>query len=529
MYKRTLVGLCAALAFAAGSPAVHALMIVDSLAGSPTATDGSARASNTYAKEMLTTAGTTDATVDADTTTYYDIAQTAIYLSAPADISANPGDTYVVSYTLDGMVFQGAAVIVNPSSGFSLAAGGKEGDNAAVFRMAAGAPAVETDALITLGAQFAISAAGSGSVTRTVTNQTLSSLNVPGVTGSMVHVASGVIKLASGLKEMAKAVSPIATVAHSFRSFNGSAVATVGSLLVTYDGTVRQNNAGGDLVSNLDQIIDNAVVNGGASESTVQIMGDFSFATNAYLHGDADCLGADAEGADKTEPPAAPGILKTEGTGTGDDTMVVGVNAQNVAEFAREVNGTMGLPAFLCIAVTPEDVDGMRIPETVAYTAMGDYEGVPDDAAFDPAPMEQMLGAIKRDGTTIGLPYLTTNAKFNQRLYIVNRGPVAAYEMDFQMGDTAGEMASGMLEANSRTTLLVGDLVTVGEGGSTAGTLIIEAQPNMIDAATVQVSRGTRYDRYGGLRPRLTARTTTLLRQRGTGKKGFGPSFFFWE
>ena len=31
--------------------------------------------------------------------------------------------------------------------------------------------------------------------------------------------------------------------------------------------------------------------------------------------------------------------------------------------------------------------------------------------------------------------------------------------------------------------------MTIGEGGSTSGSLIIEAQPHMIDVATVQVSR----------------------------------------
>ena len=33
---------------------------------------------------------------------------------------------------------------------------------------------------------------------------------------------------------------------------------------------------------------------------------------------------------------------------------------------------------YLCIMVDPDDEDGMRIPETAAYTAMGDYEGAVD-------------------------------------------------------------------------------------------------------------------------------------------------------
>ena len=34
---------------------------------------------------------------------------------------------------------------------------------------------------------------------------------------------------------------------------------------------------------------------------------------------------------------------------------------------------------YLCIMVNPDDEDGMRIPETGAYTAMGDYEGAIDN------------------------------------------------------------------------------------------------------------------------------------------------------
>ena len=70
MKMRTFIGLCAALAFAAGSTTVHALKIVDAANTNP-ATDG--RASNTYAKETLLSTETTDATDDSDTTTYYNI------------------------------------------------------------------------------------------------------------------------------------------------------------------------------------------------------------------------------------------------------------------------------------------------------------------------------------------------------------------------------------------------------------------------------------------------------------------------
>ena len=169
-------------------------------------------------------------------------------MSARADISANAGDTYLVTYTLDGMVFRTVASIrrfclrlTSPS----LRAGSLE-TRMVVFRMD-GAD-IRTAVLTTTPhcsetPRFAISAAGSGSVTRTVTNQSLAILGIPGVSGTMTHTASGVIKLGSGLKETSMAMSPTATVVHSFRSFGGSAVATVGSLQVTHNEMVRQNDA----------------------------------------------------------------------------------------------------------------------------------------------------------------------------------------------------------------------------------------------------------------------------------------------
>ena len=475
MKMRTFIGLCAALAFAAGSTTVHALMIVDAVDVDP-AMDG--RVSDTYAKETLLTTATTAAFDTSDTTMYYDIDEDDIFLSAPADITANAGDTYLVTYTLDGMVFRDVvAAAALTGATFTKAAGGAAGDKVVVFRLGSAEAIATTSTLLVLSAEFAISAAGSGSATRTVTNKTIADLDIDDVPGTKTYEAPGIIKLASGLKETSTAISPTATVEEGFRSFGDAAAAAVGSLQVTFDGAVkRADEANGAAVDDLTQIIDDGIT-GTAPHSTVSIMGDFSFATKAFLHGDNDC-GATAGGTDSELAAAEPDILKREGTG--DDEMVTGVNPQNVTAFAAQ--------EYLCIMVDPAAEDGMRIPETAAYTAMGVYKRI-TDGAFDSAPMMQTLGSIKRDGSTVHLPYLTTNNKFNQRLYIVNRGPATVYEMEFQSGDTAGAMASGTLAAGSRTTLPVSDVVTIGEGTSTSGIIIIEASPQMIDAATVQVNR----------------------------------------
>ena len=59
--------------------------------------------------------------------------------------------------------------------------------------------------------------------------------------------------------------------------------------------------------------------------------------------------------------------------------------------------------------------------------------------------------------------------------------------------DAAGMDATGMLAADSITVLSLrtDDVVTVGSGNSTSGTIIVEAQPGMIDVATVQTNRET--------------------------------------
>ena len=95
-------------------------------------------------------------------------------------------------------------------------------------------------------------------------------------------------------------------------------------------------------------------------------MGDFSFATKAFLHGDNDCGAVPnvVTGGDEMQFAADElDILTREGTG--DDVMVTGVATQNVTAFA-----CMSTSASWWIRT---DEDRMRIPETVAYTAMGNY------------------------------------------------------------------------------------------------------------------------------------------------------------
>ncbi len=506
MFRNKLLGIAAAatlgLAAMLGSTAAYALKIFDSAPANRAEIMADGNDSLTYAAETLLMGdgNVTEALDESDMSVYHNITD-ELFLAAPADIGATEGDTYVVAITLDGMVFQGAQLADNALTGgdFDLAAGGASGDKLVVFRLTDGAIDV-TNGFLHLAASFAVSAGG-GSATLTMTNQTLAGLNIIGITGTKSHPGN-VVKIAPGLDETAMATDATADVAASFKKFvDGMSVASVGSVRVGFDATTRNatgtgSGTAGNVLDNLDEVMDTGTT-GTTPNSTVTFMGDFSFASKVFTHGDDDC-GAD----DGAESP--------QGTGTDDalasaeddllirddDDMVTDLTMTMAANVAHADN-PLTAARYLCIMVQGEDdesedgMDAPRIPETAAYTAMGSYMGL-ENAAIGPMSQMQTLGKIGRNGATVHIPYMTTQESYNQTLVIVNRGPAADYEITFRPEDgttaTAGGDATGELAANSTTvlSLLKGDVVTLEGKQRTAATIIIEAQPGMISVATNQ-------------------------------------------
>ena len=471
MDKRTFVGLCAALAFAVGSPGAYALKIFESAQNSAQAVmEADMAGSFTYAAETLLmgTANVTEASDDSDTATYYNIGGTDVHLAAPVGIAATGGDNYVVTFTLAGMVFQDGVGAGDLGGGtFSLATGGASGDKLVVFRLTTGT--VATTVALSLEANFAISG-NAGTVTMTIKNQSLAELEIPGVTGTEVHTGT-VIKVAPALDEDAMAINATADVAASFKKFlTGMSVAPVGSLQVGFE--THRSASTGDAIADINQIIATALVDGDP-QSTVTFMGDFSFANRVYTHADADCGVAD-------NSTGTGDLLMRDDDMVSDTTMTMPVN---VTEF--------NVAQHLCIMVQGEDdesedgMDAPRILETGAYTAMGSYTGIAD-AAIGPKPQAQTLGMIGRNGTTVRFPYLTTREGYVQRIRIRNRGGEAMYTLDYATNAEAVEGEDeGVLEPNERKVLVVRDVVKVTDGTTTtAGTLIVEAQSTQIDVAT---------------------------------------------
>ena len=356
---------------------------------------------------------------------------------------------------------------------------------------------IDGTSILNLSASVAVSSGG-GSATVTLTNQTVAGLKIPNVSGMKTHGPANVIKVASALKETPMPNDLTASVDSSFKKFTGDmTVGHVGSLTIGFN--THRMASGANPVDGLEDILVGGQTATDAANSSVSFMGDFSFTEKVFVHGDADCGAPTPTGGTPSEDPTlaadADDIRMMEGTGDAavvtNTTKPVNIDATptdaDVAEFMT----------YLCIMVQGDDTDDKdapRIPDTDAYTAMGSYKAL-ENAASGPMGVARMLGEIDRDGTTVHLPYLSTHAKFHQRIRMVNRSSAAArYEMEFHgADDVAGMDAIGMLPANSITVLSLSDddVVTPANGNNTSGTVIVEATSGMIDVATQLVTRET--------------------------------------
>ena len=253
MKMKSIVGLFGAAALAAGSTAAHAIKMVDAADGDPA--DGAR--SVTYAKEtLLKSAGEV---TEVDDVTYYNIMRDH-FVSGPADVEGALASDYYVSYVLNGMVFrtslentsldgfEGDEDPDSPGSttdngaGFARHSGGAAGSDSVVFKLNQGN--VTPKNWLVLTAQFAIAEAGSGGITRTISNTTLPT-NVPGIKTTATHALPSAVKAVPALQETIEAATsvPDATAKHEFMSFSTSDDPT--DLLAVSVGTIHLGVVGG--------------------------------------------------------------------------------------------------------------------------------------------------------------------------------------------------------------------------------------------------------------------------------------------
>ena len=144
----------------------------------------------------------------------------------------------------------------------------------------------------------------------------------------------------------------------------------------------------------------------------------------------------------------------------------------------------------LCVAVPASNT--AEIPEG-EYTVEVDYEAY-TNRAYPPIDLaETSIGRIRRDGTRVQIPFLTTYTGYTQRVVIVNRNtkPVA-YTFSFVAEDgvtaTPGEAAEGTVPAQEKVVLRAADIVSLEGKTRTAATLDVVASNGTVDVATTTIN-----------------------------------------
>jgi hypothetical protein len=369
----------------------------------------------------------------------------------------------------------------------------------------------------TVGVQLADAAlnSNSGSVSATITSYSNpdDALDERGRTGAFGG-STTIVRLVSGVNTIIKAAPSAATasVSTGFRRFAGAfshpggGQATLGWLGVEENIVDANNNpnmlpityhsAGTELADN-DIISDTGMIG-------FNVMGNLdigAFSTNlepaefnrTTLEGSVGCTANAAETVDR-------GTLVDA-----ESMMLIGEEGERPSGAESASTGLLAEGLYvLCVNV---DVMGpgtsmMAIPEGM-YTATAHIKE--NNNALTPLQMvgeEGAVGAIERDGASVEIPYLTTSAKHNQRLVIVNRGsaPVAITQIDFTseagtevelMATVQAAMDAGLLAVpgNSSFVARMDETLNI-TGGSrrTAATISFAGVSGALSVATTQIN-----------------------------------------
>ncbi len=256
-----------------------------------------------------------------------------------------------------------------------------------------------------------------------------------------------------------------ATVRSGFTALSSAGANSLGTLSIGVGGSTVMHKSirDGAVVNTLAQVAQeaNAQLTSG---SVVTYSGDFSvgsFTSNTLTTADASC--------------GRPAPLATMRNNAVLESVSVAAGA--------------GITSF-CITVGPTNSEEIPSGE---YTVAVDYAPV-TNAAVPPNDLgETPIGVIRRDGTRVQIPYLTTYDTYNQRVVLVNRNRNAVnYTFSFVSEDgattTAGEAAEGSVPGNSTAVLRVRDIVSIANSTRTAATLDVVAPNGTVDVATTQVN-----------------------------------------
>jgi hypothetical protein len=404
-------------------------------------------------------------------------------------LSFKNGDEFSLSVTLTNMKIAenltelSVVQLDNSNASETRMLHGMTGDEMALLTFSAGSPSQtgenRSTLTVDLGALAIAQGADSGSIMLTLTNKDTEDSFGAG-TGTKEQNYASAIRIVTGLMEDFKGPegNPEAAVSTGFTEFNSSgsttvAYASLGTMGLSVKADVRNAGSGSDTVEITDLIASDATA---ADSSSFVVSGDFSFMSLVWLQV--------MDGSNDT--CATAGVADDDIRKMNDDEEYeMDSAAQNANLFAAAA------VQILCIHVPGEDADEPMAIQPGSYTVTPSYKASADTQARTPTGDTHDLGSITRDGTTVRFPYLTTREDYVQRIRIVSRAADGAtYTMTFADNAEAMALASDTLD-KGRTTLMVSDLVTINDGTTTSGTLIIEAQRGMIDVATTLNTPGS--------------------------------------
>jgi hypothetical protein len=413
-------------------------------------------------------------------------------------LGATQDTEMVVTYMLTGMVFgddltgdsielrstdEPTTDKLDGTGQRALITGGTMGDDTAEFHISVQQATIGQTDVLTLQVESLGVMASGGSVKVTVRN-TVDNKEV-------MAENMGMVMFETGVKITNDAVNAKTYVARNYRDFG---------LIPDPD---NQDEMIGDLIDDVGNFMvgtQHLAANDGLSAEMADVFGAvltddmitfdddwFGFLDAAWLDSMADCSTATADG-----------DVRTDVWVEGDDAMVMPVTLANLGTGTATATGMR----YLCLMAPGDEA----IPATMYYTADTMFMGV--DGAKKPHMKVDdavQLGRIERDGITVYLPYLTASTRYVQRLVLVNRNPNdVAYTIEFaNEGETTTDPKtySGMAAGTGTddeapnamiSTMKIADIVEIiGTPPRTAGTLMLESVPDMVDVATTQINMDT--------------------------------------
>ena len=235
---------------------------------------------------------------------------------------------------------------------------------------------------------------------------------------------------------------------------------------------------------------------------TLTVEGDFSIGAFDLLPMSAAIVDEDPNDGDDDSMPA---MVQCPAPGAADAPEPVMGNVNKATSEENPMTATIGMQNagtyHLCVQVDVQGPNATPIPATSYMGAITHTSspGMSNELAAG------TIGEIKRNGTTVQVAYLTKSEKYNQRLIIVNRGPVPAR---FDIGgftpevgsDTTVELSAAaqaardaglnVIPAGGQVVLRVADLLSfTGDMRRTGATISINADVRNIQVATTQVNR----------------------------------------